>query len=275
MLNFGFSTYFFVKKEIHRLIDDIVSSGLRTIEVSYEIPHVRNMDNTFKSRVNSLRTIGIEFSMHAPFLEINLGSFFQDNRARSMGKLKSALDMAHEIGCDPIVVHPGYTSLAGRIKGVEDVTRGYFIEDLAELSGYAKDRGLRIALENVHMPIFFFSELSEFQALHREIPTIGVTLDLGHAYITKRSNGEEDPEEAIIQDIERTGVENLFHVHAHNNWGARDDHLFLSGDMDLKRILRALDSLQYKGKVIIESYEAEGAGMPEVLAKLNEILPQD
>jgi hypothetical protein len=41
MLNFGFSTYFFVKKDIHCVIDDILSSGLRTIEVSSEIPHVR------------------------------------------------------------------------------------------------------------------------------------------------------------------------------------------------------------------------------------------
>jgi sugar phosphate isomerase/epimerase len=271
MLNFGFSTYFFVKKETHRVIDDILSSGLRTIEVSCEIPHVRNMDSVFKSRVNSLRSIGIEFSMHAPFLEINLGSYFQDNRARSMGKLRSALDMAHEIGCDPIVVHPGYTSLAGRLKDVEDITRGYFIEDLTELSGYAKDRGLRIALENVHMPIFFFCDLGEFNKLHQEIPGIGLTLDLGHAYITKRSRGEEDPEGAIIRDIEHVGIEKLFHVHVHNNWGTRDDHLILNGDMDLKRILRALDGLEYRGKVIIESYDMEGTGMPEVLEKLKEI----
>ena len=58
-------------------------------EVSCEIPHVRNMDDSFKSSVKVLRVDGIEFSMHAPFLELNLGSYFQEDRASSMGKLKS------------------------------------------------------------------------------------------------------------------------------------------------------------------------------------------
>jgi hypothetical protein len=43
------------------------------------------------------------------------------------------------------------------------------------------------------MPIFF-CELGEFKELHQEILGVGVTLDLGRAYITKRSRGEEDPE---------------------------------------------------------------------------------
>jgi hypothetical protein len=45
----------------------------------------------------------------------------------------------------------------------------------------------------VQMPIFF-CELGEFKELHQEILGVGVTLDLGRAYITKRSRGEEDPE---------------------------------------------------------------------------------
>ena len=273
MLNFGLSTYFFVTREIHRVIDDIVSSGVRTIEISYEIPHVRDMDDVFKSRVNALRRIGIEFSMHAPFLELNLGSFFQDNRVHSMEKLKSALDMAQVIGCDPIVVHPGYTTLAGRSKDIEDVTRGYFVEDLTELASYAKNSGLRIALENVHMPIFFFYELNEFRELRQKIPHIGITLDLGHAYITKCSMGEKDPEGAIIRDIEEIGIESLFHVHLHNNGGVKDDHQFLNGHMDLKRILQALHGLRYDGKVIIESYDVERPGINAVLKKLKEISP--
>jgi sugar phosphate isomerase/epimerase len=273
MFNFGISTYFYVKTDIDQVVDDVVSSGFKTIEISYEIPLVRDMGSKFKSRVKALRGMGMEFSMHAPFLELNLGSFFQDNRVRTMGKLKSALDMAHEIGCDPIVVHPGYTPLAGRKKDVEDLTRGYFVEDLSELTGYARDRGLRIALENVYMPIFFFRELGEFRELQQKVPLIGITLDLGHAYMTKLSRGEVDPEGAIIRDIEATGVEQIFHVHVHNNWGVRDDHLLLNGDMDLKRILHALYALRYDGKVIIESYDVEEMGMPAVLEKLKEICP--
>ena len=52
------------------------------------------MDDSFKSSVKALRVDGVEFSMHAPFVELNLGSYFQEDRVSSMGKLKSALDMA-------------------------------------------------------------------------------------------------------------------------------------------------------------------------------------
>ena len=273
MLKFGFSTYFFLKDDIHQVIDHIVSSGLKTMEVSCEIPHVRNMDDAFRLRMNALKSVGMRFSMHAPFLELNLGSFFQDNRIRTMIKLKSAIDMAHEIGCDPVVVHPGYAPLAGRLKDIEDRTRGYFTEDLAEIARYAKEKGLRIALENVYLPVFFFREMDEFNAIRQEVPDIGIALDLGHAYITKLSAGEIDPEGAIIRDIEALGVEHLFHVHVHNNWGTKDDHLFLDGAMDLKRVVHALDSIGYDGKAIIESYDAEEHGMSAVLERLKEISP--
>ncbi|MCX5803515.1 MAG: hypothetical protein NTU69_08305 [Proteobacteria bacterium] len=49
-MNFGFSTFFFVKKNILEIIDDTVSSGIRVIELSYEIPHALNMGNAFLKR---------------------------------------------------------------------------------------------------------------------------------------------------------------------------------------------------------------------------------
>lgn len=273
MMNFGFSTYFFVRKKISDVIDDIVASGIRTIEVSFEIPHALDMDGNFLSKINPLKLAGIEFSMHAPFYEINLGSFFADHRHYAIKRLKSALDMACSIGCNPVVVHPGYTMLAGKARDIEDLTRANFIEDLREISGYARERGLKIALENVHVPFFFFYELNQFKKLHKSVPDIGITLDIGHAFIAKRTQGEKDPEGSIIQDIREVGIEHLFHVHLHNNRGVKDDHLFPEGHIDLKRILQALNEMGYNGKVIIESYEIEERGIDAVLQKLEEISP--
>jgi sugar phosphate isomerase/epimerase len=273
MMNFGFSTLFFVKKHILDILDDIVSSGIRVIELSYEIPHALDMDNVFLSKVHMLKEKGVEFAMHAPFFEINLGSFFNDIREISREKIRLSLDLAHRIGCDPVVVHPGYTFLMDKLKGIEDKTREAFIEDLKNLAIYAKERNLRIALENVHMPFFFFYELRDFKELYEIIPDIGIALDIGHAYITKCSKGEKDPEGAIIEDLRVTGIENVFHVHIHNNTGKRDDHHFMNGNMDMKRILRSLKEAGYGGKVIIESSDMEEYGITPVLKKLKDITP--
>ena len=275
MLNFGFSTFFFVNTHILDAVDDIVASGIRTIEVCCEMPHILDMDDDFISRMHSIRDTGIEFSFHAPFNEINLGSTFGYNRGYAVERMKSALHMAHRIGCDPFVVHPGHAMSTGKAKDkdIDNTTRENFLEDLREITGFAKERGIRVALENVYVPYYFFRELEEFKEIHKAVPDLGITLDIGHAYITKRSKGEKDPEGAIIREIKQAGIEQLYHVHLHNNRGVKDDHLFLEGDIDLKRILQGLDRLSYAGKVVVESYDMEKQGADIVLKKLKEISP--
>jgi sugar phosphate isomerase/epimerase len=272
-MNFGFSTYFFTRDHISNVLDRIAASGIKTIEISHELPHSLSMDRDFFEKLEGLRTKGFQFSMHAPFFEINLGSFMDDVRKISSDRIRLALDVACELQCDPVVVHPGYTFLMGKAKDVENQARRNFLEDLEDLCDYARDRGLRIALENVHMPVFFFHDLPEFNLIRSLIPDLGIALDVGHAFITKCARGEKDPEGAMIEDIQRVGIEHISHVHLHNNMGAKDDHLFLEGRMDMRRVLGALKHEGYEGKVIIESYDMEERGIDPVLAKLRDITP--
>ncbi len=272
-MQFGFSTYFFVKQPLPGVLDAIASSGLTTMELSCEIPHGLSMDKDFRRKVADMSVQGFTFSVHAPFFELNLGSFIEGIRSISKERIREALDLAAELRCDPVVIHPGYTFLINKVKSIEDQTRSQFIDDLAEMAEYGARMGVRIALENVYMPFFFFYDLPDFLELKRAVPLIGMTLDAGHAYVGKCMRRHPDPEDAIIRDITRIGVENLFHVHLHNNTGVRDDHLFLGGSMDMGRILRALDSLGYDGKVIIESYDMEEHGIPAVLEKLDSLRP--
>jgi sugar phosphate isomerase/epimerase len=181
-MNFGFSTYFFTKKHISGVVDEIIASGVKTIEISHEIPHALNLNRDFCAKMVELRARGFQFSMHAPFFEINLGSFIDEVRRISVDRIKHSFDMAWELQCDPVVVHPGYNFLSGKVRDIEDRAREHFVEDLQELSRYARDRGLRIALENVFMPVFFFYELPGFKVLSDAIPDLGITLDIGHAY---------------------------------------------------------------------------------------------
>lgn len=123
------------------------------------------------------------------------------------------------------------------------------------------------------MSYFYFQHLDEFNDIVKAAPGIGVTLDIGHAYISKRMAKDPDPERSILDDVRRMGIEHLFHVHLHNNDGTRDDHDFVQGSIDMARILRGLSELGYTGKVVIETLDAERMGFEPVIEKLNQIKP--
>lgn len=273
-MEFGFSTYFFTKRNVLQAIEEALSRGIRVFELSQEIPQVLEMNEAFFRELRNLRKNGVEFSTHAPFFEINLGSFFEDVRSISKRKIMDAVEIAGRIGAGPVVVHPGYTFLVDKVKRIEERTRDNFLEDLRDISRLAARYGLRIALENVHMPYFFFYTLDEFPKIHEAVPGVGIALDVGHAYVALRAKGSPDPEGTILADLERIGIDHLFHVHLHNNAGLKDDHMFLRGHIDLKRVLGGLEKLGYKGKVIVESYDMEQFGLDAVMEKLEELRPR-
>ena len=273
-MKFGFSTYFFAKRNALQMMEEALSRGIRVFELSQEIPRVLEMDDEFFREMENLKKYGVEFSTHAPFFEINLGSFFDDIRSISKRKIMDAIEIAGRIGAGPVVVHPGYTFLVDKVKEIEERTRDNFIEDLGEAASLAVRHGVKIGLENVHMPYFFFYNLDEFPKIKKAVPDVGITLDVGHAYVTYRAKGSSDPEGEILTDLERIGIENLFHVHLHNNTGLKDDHMFLQGHIDLKRIVGGLEKLGYREKVIVESYDMEQFGMDAVMEKLEDLTPR-
>ena len=271
-MKFGFSTFFFIQKSINEVIDEIISSGVKTIELSLEIPHVQNMNSDFVKRMTALTSDGIDFSIHAPFFEVNLGSHQPEIRQFSRKRARMAIDMAYAIGANPVVIHPGYTFWMGKIKDVAEKSWKFFIEDMRVLLSYAKKRDVTLALESIPMHLFFFYDLPEFKKLKEVLPGLGMTLDIGHAFVTKVTKKEKKPESAIIDDLKGLGMDAITHVHLHNNKGKRDDHLFPDGDMDIKRVLSFLKEEGYTGKVIIESYEMEKNGIPSVLEKLDDLI---
>ncbi|MCX7965683.1 MAG: sugar phosphate isomerase/epimerase [Syntrophorhabdaceae bacterium] len=271
VMKFGLSTYFLVKKHIKEIVKDILDHGFNTIEISYEIPHSLEMDRDFFKYLKGLKGDGVEFSMHAPFLEINFGSYFEDMRNFSKKRVMEALNFAEIAECSPFVIHPCYSFVRGKAEHIEKKTWENFIEDLKEIVNKGKEKGIEIGLENVQMPFFFFYNMEDFLFLQKEIPELTIALDLGHAYISKSSKGTSSPEESIIEDIKKVGLKNIAHIHLHNNSGKRDDHTIMEGSMDIKKILKFLFENGYDKKVIIESQDFEEYGMDMVMKKIKEL----
>jgi sugar phosphate isomerase/epimerase len=272
-MKFGFSTFFFIQKPISEVIDEIIAHGVKTIELSLEIPHVQNMDDDFVKGMAALSNDGIDFSIHAPFFEMNLGSYQPEIRLFSRKRARAAIDIAHKIGANPVVMHPGYTFWMDKLKDVVEKSWEYFIEDMKGILSYAKKRNVTIALESIPMHFFFFYDLPEFKKLQEILPGLGMTLDLGHAYLVKVAKKVKDPEGSIIEDLMDLGMHNVTHVHLHNNKGKRDEHLVSEGIIDAKRLLAYLNDEGYKGKIIVESHEMEQNGIPAVLEKLRSLTP--
>ena len=272
-MRFGFSTFFFFDLSIASAIERLISGGIKVVEFVYEGPHAAQTDDALIERMKDLVRDGIEFSVHAPFLEMNLGSYFEEVRELSKERVKAAVRIASLIKGDPVVVHPGYALMKEKLKVTDEVAKANFLEDLNDIVRFAMGLGVRVALENAQMPFFFFCDLKEFPLLYSLVPRLGATLDIGHAYLAKRQLEEKDPEGAILEDVGRLEVEHLLHVHLHNNWGKKDDHGFLEGTIDMGRILKGLYTKGYRGKVIIETPDIAECGLQSVLDKLRSISP--
>jgi sugar phosphate isomerase/epimerase len=272
-MNIGFSTFFFTQKPVHEAIDEIITHGIKTIELSLEMPDVPDINNDLIRRLAAMSKNGVDFSIHAPFFEMNLGSYQPEIRKFSRKKAKTSIDIACALGANPVVMHPGYTFWMDKIKDVAEKSWEFFIADMKWLLSYANKRNITIALESIPMHFFFFYDLPEITRLREVLPDLGMTLDIGHAYVAKVAKKMKDPENAIMEDLKGLGMHNVNHVHLHNNRGKKDDHLFPDGNIDIKGFLRFLKDEGYRGKIIIESHEMERNGIPSVLEKLKSLNP--
>lgn len=269
---FGFSTYFITSDTLGGVIDRILASGFKIVELSYEPPHLFDLNERLIEKVQSLGNDGVAFSMHGPFLETNLGSYLDEILRLSRKRVSACLKLSARIGADPVVIHPGY-SFFRKLKEFDAGLRDRFLVELKGIADEARDLGVRIALENVFMSYFYFQNLHEFDDIRQAAPGTGVALDIGHAYISKRMAKDPDPEGSILDDVRSLGIEHVFHVHLHNNDGTRDDHDFVNGSLDMARVLNGLKELGYTGKVVIETLDAERMGFEPVMRKLEEIRP--
>lgn len=249
--------------------------GVTAVELVYDIPHFDQFNDDLIAHIKRLRNDGIRFSLHSPFLEVNLSGYFQEVRSFSRHLTEKAIDFAASAGCNPVVIHPGYTFLVDKVDKIEHEARSSMIEALASLAAFATSRGIRLGLENLQMRYFLLHDLRDFPTFRSAIPELGLVLDLGHIYIMKRRGKCADPEGAILEDIDAIGIDNVIHVHLSNNTGVGDEHGFIKGDIDLKRVVRWLRDKGYDGRFIIESTEMERLGIPAVLEKIKEIDPKD
>ncbi len=231
--------------------------------VDYSMFFMQDDDNVleregFKKYVKNLRNMaavyGVTFEQsHAPFPSMREGN--PEYNKKLDYKLKRALEVAGLLDAKICVVHPIQFS---------DSQKERNLEFYRNLEPYARDFGVKIALENMwgwdtdHIVPNVCSNAPEFNDYFDSLESDAFTccLDLGHCGLVG------DNAASMIYEM---GNKRLGALHIHDNDNLHDSHtLPYLMDMDWESILKALGEIDYKGHF---TYEAANFcnGFPEDL----------
>ncbi len=208
-----------------------------------------------KSFIDISGSYDLEYSVHAPLSDINIGSLNPSLREASLNEVLLAIGCCRRMGIDLITVHPGFISPLGQLDrgSVMRETR----RSIREIDKAASENGVVAALENMpRMPISTCTEPVELLSL-LEGTSLGVCFDIGHAH----TNGN------IGDFVKHTS--HFANVHIHDNDGTSDQHLTIGeGKIDFEHVLSAMTS--YRRRYVIEARRVEGAPLSQ--ARLRKLL---
>ncbi|GAB3691343.1 hypothetical protein GCM10028857_28620 [Salinarchaeum chitinilyticum] len=202
----------------------VTEFGLSHLELKAEYLH-GHPDAPSPERVGELAdAYDVTVTYHAPFRDLNPGSFNDAVREASVEQVKRTLDDAVAAGAGAVVVHGGAVPERYPPWVREKAKRNARLS-LAECAEYAQLVGMPLCLEN--QPVDeekrrYTTSPQDLEAMLADVSVppryLGVTLDVGHAKV----NGHDWRE-----FVDRFG--DRIHVcHLHDNDGTGDQHRPLS-----------------------------------------------
>jgi sugar phosphate isomerase/epimerase len=267
------STHLFVNQRLLTgLLEQASQWGADAVEIFAARQH---FDYTSREQVAELaawfRSNALTaWSMHAPIYAdremgrsglpaLNLLHAEKSRRIAAMDEIKRALETAEQIPFRNLVVHLGDKDDEWSPRAVE-----YAQTALEHLGAFARPLGVRPLVENL------LSEPTTPEHLVEILDTghldqIGVCLDLGHAHMTV----------GVPAAIATLG-KHIIQVHAHDNHGMKDEHLWPGdGAIDWPATAAALNTLATPPAIVLElsaKLNDEPAKMPERVRRAFEML---
>ena len=231
-MKIGASSLAGIEHPLEDTLEFIENLGLEYVELVHQFP-AENID------VNVLESYNLKYSIHAPFMDVNIASVQDKSRLNSIKQIKDSIDFANEINAEAVVVHPGLAPFLAN-KYFLDTVYKYSNESIEEIGKYSENQGVLTTIEN--MPTFdgmIYQNLKDLDELLVSLD-MSMTLDIGHA-----NHAGYSPEAMYFDSIK--------HVHAHDNFGDDDAHLALGeGSIELNTIINTLEKNNFDGIYIIE-----------------------
>jgi len=236
-------------------LESALALGVSGVEVLHQEAYLTSLEyGRFRSQVeNMVAQHGCKLSVHAPHIDVNLGSPNRPMRELSKDTLVRSAQWARDVGADVLVVHPGM--------GVYGMSQGAWHHGLPSPSGWRDGQlslvaegidscahmfpDLTLAVENMIFPHEFFRTPEDLSLLMERIsaPNVGVCLDVGHAHAAAQR----------WQDFFSALGPKIVHMHIHDNHGSVDEHLPLGeGSIDYVGFFCKVRQLGYGGAMTAE-----------------------
>jgi sugar phosphate isomerase/epimerase len=253
----GVSMLYCLGEPFNRMVKRLGKMDTKYIEILDDGTYDLN-----KPRIATLKEAAkkhsIEYSLHAPFADINIASPVKPLLNASMKRLKQSLQNAKALDAKLWVFHPGQRTGIGQFYPGADFKQ--MCQSIQELYRVAEKYGINIGFENLPAKYWFLMNTpQEFMRLFKEtnLP-IGITMDLGHANL-----------EGQIQPFFNLLADKITHIHASDNDGTEDQHYGVGcGNIDWNWFAQTLKKNGYNNSVIVESMN----NVPESIQKLKQLL---
>jgi sugar phosphate isomerase/epimerase len=245
-LNIGLSMLFCLGEPFSTMLARIGDFDVRCIEVVDEGFHALS-----HKRVDALnrvaKDLGLEFTVHAPFADVNIASPNPVLRRVMLKRLEKSLGYARKLKCRQWVFHSGWKS--GVSEFYPNLDWKTNIRSVRGLTVTAKKLGVDIAIENTPEPFsFLVKRMRDVALFYSELGAdvdLGMAFDVGHANTTKEIFGFIDK----FHD-------KIVHVHVSDNEGKYDQHRGVGyGRIEWKAVAKALKAINYKGAIVCESVD--------------------
>jgi sugar phosphate isomerase/epimerase len=253
-MKFGLSGLLFPHLAVERVISNIGALGADYIELIFDLPNLPpGFDLGGLPRLRKLvDAYGLGVSIHGPIWDLNPSSWIPQVRELALKYMRKSIDVCSALGGEIVVVHPGrcpFPQVAGFLSPAKD----RFLSFTRKALKHARSRGVRLALENFPSNAEFpYSSPEEMLPLVQELDGLGITFDVGHAFLNKRWQKLSSPEKRIAREIELVG-KYIVNIHLHDNHGERDDHLPPGeGVINFRPIITAMKKVGYDGLVTVE-----------------------
>ncbi|RLG55414.1 MAG: hypothetical protein DRN99_02720 [Thermoproteota archaeon] len=226
-------------------IDVAKNAGLDFLELTIEWPmatadYILQEKEKLRSR---LEEAGLEVVTHAPWY-IEIGHPYARVRKAAIEELRKVVDASAEVESELLTVHP-HTPRWVHGKEFKSQIVEANIESLAELTDYASERGVVVAIENVDHG--FFKSVKSLVDITNRIPKLMFTLDVGHACI---QGSDMEKLRSYVSNL----YHKLVHLHIHDNLRDGSDlHLAVgAGEIDWRAVYRELAEIGYDERACIE-----------------------
>ena len=238
----GLSMLFCLGEGFPLMLKHLEEFGVHYVELVDDGLHT--LDDKRTEALNRMAgALNIEYTIHAPFADINIAAANRNLRRFVMKRLEKSMQYAHRLDCLLWIFHPGSHSAISSFYPCWDWQVN--LESVRTLLALGRKYDVRIAIENI--PEIFPSLLksvNDFSKFYEELGEgIGMVLDVGHANVNSQTE----------EFMDKFG-DKIVHIHASDNDGKQDSHLGIGeGSVNWQNFGKSVKRMHFRGAIMLES----------------------